>query len=183
MKTDLSKYDNAWFDTGKGTLVRTLWYFTSIVFFMNPMFPFSGIKTRILRLFGAEIGNGVVIKPSVNIKYPWKLKVGDHVWIGENVWIDNLIQVTILKNSCISQGAMLLTGNHNYKKTTFDLFLGEISLEDGVWIGAKTLVCPGITCHSHSVLSAGSILTTDMEEYAIYMGNPAKKYKERVING
>jgi acetyltransferase-like isoleucine patch superfamily enzyme len=61
----------------------------------------------------------VNIKPSVNIKYPWLLEVGDHVWIGEEVWIDNLAKVRIGSNVCISQGAMLLTGNHDFTKSTF----------------------------------------------------------------
>ena len=124
-----------------------------------------------------QIGKGVVIKPSVNIKYPWKLIVGDHVWIGENVWIDNLAEVFISDNVCISQGAMLLTGNHNYKLSTFDLIIGTITLEDGVWIGAKSVVCPGVKCASHSVLTVGSIATKNLEPYIIYQGNPAIKIK------
>jgi putative colanic acid biosynthesis acetyltransferase WcaF len=76
---------------------------------------------------------------------------------------------------------MLLTGNHNYKKTTFDLMVGEIVLHDGVWIGAKAVVCPGVTCHEHSVLSVGSIANSDLEARGIYQGNPAQKVKERVI--
>ena len=99
--------------------------------------PSSCLKVRLLRMFGAKMGRGVIIKPSVNIKYPWNLVVGDYTWIGENVWIDNLTQVTMGRNVCISQGAMLLCGNHNYRKTTFDLMIGSITLEDGVWVGAQ----------------------------------------------
>ena len=134
-----------------------------------------------LRLFGARVGKGVNIKPSVNIKYPWRLNIGNHVWIGEGVWIDNLDEVEIGDHCCISQGALLLTGNHNYKKTAFDLITGKILLEDGVWIGAKSIVAPGITCFSHSVLSAGSLLSSNMEAYGIYTGNPAKFVRKRTI--
>ena len=134
-----------------------------------------------MRTFGAKIGENVTIKPKVNIKYPWFLKISDNVWIGENVWIDNLTQVTISSNVCISQGAMLLCGNHNYKKSTFDLMLGEIVLEEGVWIGARSVVCPGVTCKSHSVLTVGSVATSDLEAYSIYQGNPARKVKDRII--
>ena len=135
-----------------------------------------------LRLFGAKIGKGLVIKPKVNIKYPWFLEIGDHVWIGEEVWIDNLTLVKIESNVCISQGAMLLTGNHNYKKSSFDLITGQITLEDGVWIGAKSVVCPAVTCHSHSVLAVGSIATKDLEPYTIYQGNPAQPIRKRIIS-
>ena len=80
---------------------------------MNPLNPFSGLKVFLLQLFGAKVGKGVVIKPNVNIKYPWLLEIGDYTWIGERAWIDNLAQVKIGKNCCISQGAMLLCGNNN----------------------------------------------------------------------
>ena len=122
-----------------------------------------------------------MIKPAVNIKYPWLLTIGDNVWIGENVWIDNLVQVNIGSNVCISQGAMLLTGNHNYKKKAFDLMLGNITLEDGTWIGAQSIVCPGVTCHTHSILSVKSVATKNLEPYQIYSGNPSKIIRERVI--
>jgi putative colanic acid biosynthesis acetyltransferase WcaF len=132
-------------------------------------------------LFGAKVGKGVNIKPSVNVKYPWRLSIGNYTWIGENVWIDNLDNVSIGNNCCISQGAMLLCGNHNYKKMTFDLIVGEIILEDGVWIGAQSIVCPNVTCKTHSVLTVNSVATTDLEPYTIYRGNPAKEIRKRTI--
>lgn len=150
--------------------------------FFKTLLPYpSSFKSRLLRLFGAKVGNGVVIKPDVNIKYPWFLEIGDDCWIGEGVWIDNLAEVSIGFNVVLSQGAYLLTGSHDYKKETFDLILGEIILEDGVWIGAKATVCPGVVCRSHSVLAVGSVTTKDMDAYSIYQGNPAEKKRERVI--
>lgn len=180
-KTDLSSFDNNWYSPGAGFFKRFFWYFTNILFFLNPWCPSSSIKVFFLRLFGAKIGKGVVIKPSVNIKYPWFLKIGNHVWIGEKVWIDNLAQVTINDHVSISQAAMLLCGNHNYKKSNFDLIVGEIILEEGVWIGAKSIVAPGITCKSHSVLSVNSVAVNDLEEYTIYQGNPAQEIRKRII--
>jgi putative colanic acid biosynthesis acetyltransferase WcaF len=103
------------------------------------------------------------------------------VWIGENVWIDNLGKVTIGNNVCISQGALLLCGNHNYKKSTFDLIVGEIHLEEGVWVGAKSVVCPGVTLKSHAILTVGSVATTSLESYTINQGNPAVKIRERKL--
>jgi putative colanic acid biosynthesis acetyltransferase WcaF len=135
----------------------------------------------LLRLFGASIGKGVVIKPAVNIKYPWFLRIEDYVWIGEKVWIDNLAMVIIGAHSTLSQGAMLLTGSHNYKKVTFDLTLGKILLEAGVWIGAKAMVCPEVRCGSNSVLSAGSVAVSDLEPYTVYQGNPAVAKRKRIL--
>ena len=182
MKTDLSKYDNSWYKPGKPIFIRFLWYYTNLIFLRSGLFPFSGLKVSILRFFSARIGKGVIIKPHVNIKYPWRLKVGDHCWIGENSWIDNLGNVSIGKDVCLSQGAMLLCGNHNYKKYSFDLIVADIKLEDGVWIGAKALVGPGVTCHSHAVLTVNSVATSDLEAFGIYQGNPAVKIKVRKID-
>lgn len=179
-KTDLSKFNNSWYNPGN-PIKRGLWFFINVLFFLNPANPFSSIKIFWLRLFGAKVGKGVVIKPSVNIKYPWKLKIGNYVWIGEQVWIDNLENIIIGNHVCISQGAMLLCGNHNYKKETFDLIVKEIILEDGVWIGAKSIVCPGVKCNTHSLLTVASVATADLEAYSIYSGNPAKKIKSRQI--
>lgn len=149
---------------------------------MNPLNPFSGLKVMLLRLFGARVGKGVVIKPNVNIKYPWLLEIGDHTWIGERAWIDNLAQVKIGKNCCISQGAMLLCGNHNYKKSTFDLIVKPITLEDGAWVGALSVVCPGVTIKSHAILTVQSVAAETLEPFALYKGNPAVRIRERVIS-
>jgi putative colanic acid biosynthesis acetyltransferase WcaF len=117
----------------------------------------------------------------VNIKYPWKLKIGNYSWIGEKVWIDNLDNITIGDNCCISQGAMLLTGNHDFSKSTFDLKTGPIELENGVWVSARSILTLNTKCFSHSVLLAGSVLRTNMEPYSVYSGNPAIKVKNRKI--
>ena len=181
LKTNLVNYNTFPYHPGKGNITRALWYFVNILFFINPLNPFSKLKVLLLQVFGAKVGKGLVIKPSVNIKYPWKLTIGNHVWIGEGAWIDNLDDVLIGDNSCISQNALLLTGNHNYKKVGFDLITGPIILEDGVWIGAKCIVTLNTKCFSHSVLAAGSVLSSDMEAYSVYRGNPATKIKERII--
>jgi putative colanic acid biosynthesis acetyltransferase WcaF len=182
-KVDFSVYDNSWYNPGGSSLKRVLWYFVNVLFFMNPLNPISSVKVKLLRCFGAKIGKGVVIKPSVNIKYPWNLSIGDYTWIGENVWIDNLVQVTIGSDVCVSQGAMLLCGNHNYKKSTFDLMVGKIVLEDGCWVGAQSVVCPGVTLHSHAVLGVASVANKNLDAYTIYQGNPAHMVRKRIIVG
>lgn len=178
--TDLSTFKNDWYHPGS-SLGRVSWYLVNIVLFNNPFLPLSSFKRFLLRLFGAKIGTGVVIKPSVNIKYPWKLNVGANTWIGEHVWIDNLGQVTIGSNVCISQGALLLCGNHNYKKSSFDLLVGDIILEDGAWIGAKSVVTGKVVVGSHAILTAGSVASSNLESYMIYKGNPAIAIRQRNI--
>ena len=180
LKSDLSQFDNSWYKPGS-TLKIVYWYFVNLLFIKNRYFIFNGPKIWILRRFGGVIGRNCVIKPGVNIKYPWKLKIGNNVRIGEYVWIDNFDNVEIRDNVCISQGAMLLCGNHNYKKSTFDLMIGKIFLGEGSWVGAKSIVCPGVTLQSHAVLSVGSVASTDLEPYSVYKGNPAVKVKDRII--
>lgn len=94
LKTDLSTFNNDWYKPGKSLIFRVMWYTINLCFFRSP-FPFYGPKRFLLRLFGAQVGKGLIIKPHVSIKYPWRLVIGDHVWIGEEVWIDNLAKVTL----------------------------------------------------------------------------------------
>lgn len=179
-EVDLRKFDNSWYQPGS-FIKRFFWHAISNIFINSTLPVPMKIKINILRLFGAKIGQNVTIKPSVNIKYPWFLNVRDYVWIGENVWIDNFVEVYIEENVCISQGAMLLTGNHDYSKTTFDLIPGKIVIEKGAWIGAKTVVCPGVTVKSHGVLAVGSVATRDITAYSVFQGNPAVYLRDRKI--
>ena len=117
------------------------------------------------------------------MKSPWNVVVGDNCWLGEGCWIDNLDKVFIGSNVCISQGAMLLTGNHDYTISSMPYRNAAIHIGDGAWIGAKTVVCPGVTVHDNAVLTVGSVAAKDMEADGIYQGNPAVKIRERKIKG
>lgn len=178
----LADFKGSQFDKGASKYKQALWYFVNALFVRASWNPFMGIKIFLLRLFGAKIGKGLVIKNNVIVKSPWNLIVGDDCWIGECVWIDNLDRIVIGSNVCISQGAMLLTGNHDYTISTMPYRNAPIVIEDGAWIGAQTTVCPGVFVHRNSILTVGSIATKDMEENGIYQGNPAVKVRERNIN-
>lgn len=181
-QTRLKKeFDKKDFDAGASGLKIFCWYFTSMLFFRSGLIPVSSILVFILRLYGAKIGIDVRIKPYIYIHYPWKLTIGDYSWLAE-CRIENLAKVSIGKNVCVSQNAMLLTGNHNYKKVDFDLITKPIILEDGAWIGANATVCPGVIAASHAVLTVGAVATKNLDAYAIYQGNPAVKIKDRVID-
>ena len=180
MITNLGEYNNSWYKPGHPAK-RWLWFLFNILFFKTSLFPFYRFKVFLLRLFGAKIGHHVVIKPLVNIKYPWFLETGNNVWIGEKVWIDNLGMVSLGNNVCLSQGCVLLTGNHDYTKPAFDLRVDAIVLEDGVWVGAGSVVCGGTICRDHAVVTVGSVATGELESMGIYRGNPAVKIKERIV--
>lgn len=181
MPVDLSRFDNTTFDRSASGLKEALWMLVRFVFFASA-FPWpSGLRVFCLRLFGANVGRGIVIRSRVNVWLPWRLELGDHVWLGEEVFILNLASVKVESNVCISQRAFLCTGNHDYTSPTFDLITKPIRVEQGAWIGASSFVGPGVTVKSHAVLTAGSVATSDLEAHGIYRGNPAAKVKERRI--
>jgi putative colanic acid biosynthesis acetyltransferase WcaF len=182
VKVDLSRYSVAHFDRGASAWWEALWLIVNLLLFQLCPLKLSGLKCVVLRLFGAKIGQGVSIKPQVKITFPWKLTVGNHVWLGEECWLLNLEHITIADNVCISQRAFLCTGNHNYKSPVFDLIVQPISIGDGAWIGAGALVGPGVKVGSHAVLTAGSVATDDLRPFGIYRGNPAIVVKERVLS-
>lgn len=159
----------------------TLWYFVNALIVRASWNPFMRLKIALLRAFGAKIGKGLVIKNNVNVKSPWNLAVGDDCWLGEDCWIDNLDKVFVGNDVCISQGALLLTGNHDYTISSMPYRNASIHIEDGAWIGAKTVVCPGVTVRRNAILTVGSVATKDMDENGIYQGNPAVRIRKRIL--
>ena len=91
------------------------WMLVNAIVFLNPLVSAYSFKAWVLRLFGAEIGEGVVIKPSVNIKYPWFLKIGEYSWIGERAWLDSSSPLIIGRHAVISQGSYLCCGTHDWQ--------------------------------------------------------------------
>lgn len=178
---DLSKFNNSWYHPGRGFLVRAIWLIFNAMFLQNPLNASSQLKILILRLFGSRIGKGVVLKPGINVKYPWNLRIGDYSWVGENAWIDTLAPIYIGRNVCISQGVYFCTGNHDWNDPAFGLIVKPSVVEDGAWVGARATVLPGVTVASHSIVTAGSVITKNTEPYMIYTGNPAAAVKIRCI--
>jgi putative colanic acid biosynthesis acetyltransferase WcaF len=166
-------------DRGAGTLKEITWYFVKMIFFLSS-FPFpSSIKCFLLKLFGAHVGQGVVIKPRVNIHFPWKLRIADDVWIGEEVFLLNFEQLTIGHDVCISQRAFLCGGNHDFKDPTMPYRNGPITLMDGCWIGAGCFVGPNVIIGVDTVVAAGSVATQSLNGNGIYKGNPITFVKTR----
>jgi len=181
IETDLSKFkENCTYHAGPKWKIGTWYLINNFIFHSAIPWP-NKFKISLLRLFGATIGANVVIKPKVRIKHAWRLKMGDNSWLGEGTWIENLAEVELGKNVCISQNAMLLTGNHNYTASDFRYRLDKIILEDGVWIGANSVVCPGVVCQSHSVLTVNSVASKTMEPWKVYSGNPATIVRNRTM--
>ncbi len=176
---DLAKYCNREYDPGRGLLVRTIWYYVSLLVFEGGWFPLHGLKVLLLRWFGAKLGTGVRIKPQVRIKYPWRLTVGDHCWIGQEVWIDNLADVELGNHVCLSQRVYLCTGSHDHRSPGFELITGSIRVGNGAWLGAGCLIVCGITVAANAFVAGGSVVTKDVPPATIVGGNPAKPIGHR----
>jgi len=176
----LNEFDNRSWNRGRPLFVELAWLVLSALS-VSSWIPGSGHRKWLLRVFGAKIGNGVVIKPRVRVKFPWRLEIGDHAWIGEDAWIDNLADVTIGSDACISQGVYLCTGSHDWSSSRFDLITKPIVIGNSAWVSAKATVGPGVTVGEGAVLSLGGVATKDLEPWGIYAGNPATKLKTRVI--
>ena len=136
-------------------------------------------RILLLRIFGAKIGKLCRLKPGLNISCPWNLKVGDFCWLGESVWIDSLATVKIGSRVCISQGTYLCTGNHDFKRPSFDLRLGSIVIEAESWVGAKSVLAPGSALGEGCVVCLGSVVIGDVQPRAIVRGNPAIRVATR----
>jgi putative colanic acid biosynthesis acetyltransferase WcaF len=170
---DLRLFDNSDFERGAPRWKEALWVATRCIFFQTPWPWPSSWRVGFLRRFGAKIGEGVVIRANVNISHPWRLEMGDHVWVGEDVGILSLAPVTIGSNVCISQRAYLCTGSHDFRREDFKLKVAPITVRDGSWIAAMAFIAPGVEIGSGSVVSAGSVVSRNVPPGAFARGNPA----------
>src|ERR1035441_4189401 len=149
---NLASFHTRGYSFGRSVIVRALWFFVGLPLLRCSLNPFSGFKRVLLRVFGAKVGHAVIIKPGVRVKNPWLLRIGLNCWIGEDCWIDNLVPVTLGDNVCISQGAYLCTGNHDWTDPAFGYRLAPIVLEEGSWVGARAFVGPGVTLGRSAIL-------------------------------
>ena len=117
-----------------------------------------------------------MIRANVNISFPWRLTIGDHVWIGEDVGILTLAPVTIESNVCISQRAYLCTGSHDFRREDFKLKVAPITVREGSWIAAASFIAPGIEIGSGAIVSAGSVVFENVAPKTFVRGNPASGF-------
>lgn len=179
-KVNLESFNGAeGLDRGASKLKEICWYFVKMLFFLTA-FPYpKAFKVKLLKLFGAQVGKGVVIKPRVNIHFPWKLSIGDHVWIGEEAFILNFEPITIESHVCISQRAFLCGGNHDYRIPNMPYRNGPITLESGSWVGACSFIGPNVTVGTDAVITVGSVVTSNVEPNTVTRISPLGFKKPR----
>ena len=176
----LATYDNSWYQPGS-FIRRTAWFFLGQPLVRSMIMPSSALRVFVLRLFGARIGEGVTVKPGVNVKYPWFLTVGNDCWIGERCWIDNLSAVRLGNDVCLSQDVYLCTGNHNWSDPSFGLMIAPIHCYDGSWAAARSMLGPGSVLSEGAVAGAGAVVNGTVPPFEIHSGNPARFVRQRTL--
>jgi len=159
-------------------IVQSWWMVQGVLFRLSPQFMY-GWRRFLLRLFGAIIGENVLIRPTVKILYPWKLIVGDWSWIGDEVTLYNMETINIGENCVISQKSYLCTSSHDHTKSSFDIFAQPIDIKNETWIASDVFIAPGVTIGQGTVVGFRSTVNKDLPPQMVCYGNPAKPIKPR----
>ncbi|WP_341924223.1 hypothetical protein [Nocardioides psychrotolerans] len=165
---DLGSFTGQGYNIGRGKLIQVLWLLVSGTVFVRWWCP-ARLRLVILRSFGAQIGDGVLIRHRVRVHWPWKLTIGDSTWIGEGAWLLNLEPIFIGDNVCISQEVLICTGSHDRKSPTFEFDNGPIIIEDSVWIAARAILLRGVTIGMGSTIGASALVSRDVPAGALVL--------------
>ncbi len=177
---DLLRYDQSWFDRGRPNWFILLWWLVQALAFPLSPHPFNSFRCSLLRLFGARIGRGVVIRPTARFTYPWKIEIGDYTWIGDNVVLYSLDKIHIGRQCVISQKSYLCTGSHDMQDPTFKLVTSPIKIGNGVWIAADCFIAPGIHIGANTVIGARSSVFNNMPAQQVCWGTPCRPHYSRI---
>ena len=166
---------------GKNAFIVQLWWLVQGLFFKtSPQFLY-GWRRFLLRSFGAQIGKNVIIRPSAQITYPWKVKIGDYSWIGDDVVLYSLGEIEVGANTVISQRSYICTGSHDYNKRDFPIYAKKITIEEGCWLATDVFVAPGLKIEKGTVVGARSSVFNNLKPFSVYAGSPAKFIRKRNI--
>jgi putative colanic acid biosynthesis acetyltransferase WcaF len=171
---DLRKYDQSGFDRGRPSWFILFWWFIQAITFPLTLHSFSGIRASILRIFGAKIGKGVLIRPTARFTYPWKVTIGDYSWIGDDVVLYSLDEIVIGEHCVISQKSYLCTGTHDIHDHTFGLKTAKITIGNGAWVAADSFIGPGVSVGANAVIGARSSVFMDMPHGQVCWGTPCR---------
>ena len=159
---------------GRSKIYVQLWWVVQSTLFAMSLQMMYGWRAWLLRLFGAKIGKGAIIRPSVKITYPWKLTIGDHCHIGDEVNLYTLGEIEIGNCAVVSQRSYICTGSHDYTRPTFDIFAKKIVIETEAWVAMDVFVAPGVTIGRGAVVGARSSVFRDVPAGTISVGTPAR---------
>ncbi|NJN88306.1 MAG: colanic acid biosynthesis acetyltransferase WcaF [Leptolyngbyaceae cyanobacterium SL_7_1] len=179
---DLRRYDQRWFDRGRSGGWILLWWLVQAIAFPLTLHGANGTRVQLLRLFGARIGQGVVIRPTARFTYPWKVEIGDYSWIGDDVVFYSLDRISLGQHCVVSQKSYLCTGSHDLHDPAFRLQTAPIVLGNGVWIATDCFVAPGVRIGSNSVVGARSSVFGNLPAAQVCWGTPCRPHYRRQMN-
>ena len=163
----------------KGRIARVLfaaiWLFTCRV---TPA-PLHGWRRSILKLFGAKIGPGAHVYPSVRIWAPWNLQMEARSCLAPGVECYNVDIVSLGVDSIVSQRAHLCTASHDFDDASFPLITAPIRLEERSWVCAEAFVGPGVTLNRGAIVGARAVVTKNVPAETIVVGNPARPIERK----
>jgi putative colanic acid biosynthesis acetyltransferase WcaF len=158
---------------------RALWQISWAVLAAWTPRPFFAWRTTLLRLFGADIAPSARVYGNTRVWYPPNLTMAENALMGPGVNCYNQGQISIGAKAIVSQGAHLCAGTHDINDPNFQLITKPITIGAGAWVAAEAFVGPGVTIGEGAVLGARGVAFRDIEPWAVYAGNPAKKLKDR----
>ena len=179
---DLKHYNSSQHDRGRASWVVILWWLIQGVFFPLSLHNLNGFRSWLLRLFGAKIGRGVVIRPSARFTYPWKVTIGDYSWIGDDAVLYSVDHIAIGSHCVVSQKSYLCTGSHEVTDSNFSLITAPIHIGNGVWIASDCFVAPGVAIGANTVIGARSSVFGNIPAQKIAWGSPCSVYRDRTID-
>ncbi len=157
----LAQFTGKGYDKGRSPLVCAAWALVAEPLNRSILCPPS-VRAKVLRAFGAQIGENVNIRNGVRIHWPWKLSIGDNSWVGVDSYLLNLEPITIGEDVCISQQAFLCTGSHDASDQAFEFDNAPIVIEDGAWVAARATVLRGVTVGRDAVVGATALVYKDV---------------------
>lgn len=165
---------------GRSAAVVQLWWIVQSTFFRwSPQFAY-GFRNAILRAFGAKVGIGVIVRPTVTITYPWKVFIGDHAWIGDDVVLYSLGEIFIGDNAVVSQRSYLCAADHDHTLVDFPIRSRKVTIGAQAWLAADVFIAPGVSIGEGTVIGARSSVFKDMPAGMVCFGYPCIPVKNRM---
>jgi putative colanic acid biosynthesis acetyltransferase WcaF len=166
---------------GRSALFVQFWWLIQALLFKPLPQVCYPVRSLLLRAFGARIGPGVLIRPGVEVTYPWKLTIGANSWIGDNVTLYTLGPITIGSNTVVSQHSYICAADHDHTQRTFPIRERPVVIGNQVWIAGGVWVGPGVRIAEAVVVGARSTVTRDLPAAMICAGSPCRPIKPRTM--